>query len=610
MLLAIAITNCLMVNAQTVSVQSYGCTDTDATACIQKAIDSGADKVIVPYTGKTYFVKPIFTTQNNQEIIFEPGVILEAKKGEFKGQRDCLFNITNVKNITLIGYGATFRMQKTDYQNTALYPHSEWRHALNIDAKVGMPVENIVVKGLRLEKSGGDGILVGGISGYPSNLPIKPINVLLQDIICSDNHRQGISVTGAENLRIVNAVLIDTKGTPPQAGIDWEPDWNRLAEVSMQNCYIQNNTVSGLEMYLFRPAWKGPSDIKLTFDNCHVDSDNDKQGLALNIRHNNDSEGAMGTITFNDCSFRNKTNYSTLYIADKSALKAKVIFNRCFFEQTKANGKLIELETSEATLKNNITFGGIDFNDCIANDRFDRNAITFADNNGSGKGIRDINGKILVNNPYGGRASWGAVSQNIGLTITQNKSTPPDVSISSPSFLQRFESGQSYKFSANAFDTDIGTANGSGIEKVKFTIRKGDVEVAVSEDLSAPYEMTGTMTAWENGIYTLKAEAISKELKTMNLKVTAFEVMSKPVITNTENQNLLSKFLMYPNPANDKVTITNAPLGSEIKLLDLNGRELISQKATSENTELNVQALPQGLYMIKVGNVIQKLTVE
>lgn len=463
---------------------------------------------------------------------------------------------------------------------------------------------------MHIEKSGGDGILVGGISGYPSNLPIQPVNVLLQDIVCSDNHRQGISITGAENLRIVNAVLIDTKGTPPQAGIDWEPDWNRLTEVSMQNCYIQNNTVSGLEMYLFRPAWKGPSDIKLTFDNCHVDSDNDKQGLALNIRHNSDSEGALGSITFNDCSFRNKTNYSTLYLADIAASKAKIIFNRCLFEQTKANGKLIELETSDVALKDNITFGGIAFNNCIANDRYDRNTITFADNNGSGKGIRDIQGKLLVNNPFGARANWGSVTQNIGLAIIQNKSTAPDVSISAPTFLQKFEIGQSYKFIANAFDTHIGTANGTGIEKVKFTIRKGDVVVTESEDLTAPYEMTGTMVAWENGKYTLKVEAISKELKTMNLKVTAFEVMPKAGITSTEDKMSLVQYVIYPNPAQNQVTITNAPLGSEIKLLDLQGRAIISQKATSTTTEINLQALPQGLYLLKVGNSVHRLTVE
>jgi hypothetical protein len=105
--------------AQTVYVTDYGCSETDATYCIQKAIDSGADKVIIPNIGKTYFARPLYTTQENQEILFEPGVVLEAKKNEFKGIRDCLFNITNTRNITLIGYGATFKMQKADYQNSA-----------------------------------------------------------------------------------------------------------------------------------------------------------------------------------------------------------------------------------------------------------------------------------------------------------------------------------------------------------------------------------------------------------------------------------------------------------------------------------------------------------
>ena len=84
----------------------------------------------------------------------------------------------------------------------------------------------------------------------------------------------------------------------------------------------------------------------------------------------------------------------------------------------------------------------------------------------------------------------------------------------------------------------------------------------------------------------------------------------KENITSIEPDKNSNFVVIYPNPANLLVTISKAPLGTEIKLLDLQGRELISQKATSENTELNLQALPQGLYLLKVGNVIQNLTVE
>lgn len=84
----------------------------------------------------------------------------------------------------------------------------------------------------------------------------------------------------------------------------------------------------------------------------------------------------------------------------------------------------------------------------------------------------------------------------------------------------------------------------------------------------------------------------------------------KEVITDSKVREMANQIYIYPNPAQNLVTIAHAPIGSEIKLLDLQGRELISQKATSEITELNIQALPQGLYMLKVGNVKQKLTVE
>jgi len=421
--------------------KSFGFNVTDATPFLQKAFDSGADTVIVDYVGKDWIVTPLFV-KSNTVIIFEPGVVVMAKKGEFHGENDCLITISNASNISLLGYGATLRMRKSDYQGSS-YTKSEWRHTLNIQALVDKPVENITIKGLHFELSGGDGILVAGISGYPNHDPVQPKNIFIQDVVCDKNHRNAISVTGGENVKIVNAVMKETGGTPPQAGIDWEPDWERLVNVSMSNCLMYNNLVTGLMMYLYRPAWRGPSDISLTFNNCHVDSENGKQGIALNISKIDDTDGSAGNIIFNDCSFRNRTNYSSLYIEDKSALKARVTFNRCFMEQTNSSGNVIELLTENANTKDNMTFGGIDFNDCIINDRYNRNFLTFTDNVNTGKGIRDLKGSIVVNNPNGAKTSVGAVSQDISLQITENKSNPPQVNITSPLLLQKKEAGDS-----------------------------------------------------------------------------------------------------------------------------------------------------------------------
>ena len=503
--------------------QTFGYNQIDATTNIQDAINSSYDTIVVDYVGTDWIVKPLYA-KSNKVIIFQSGVVLMAKQGEFKEPRTSLFNITNVSNVTLLGYGAIFRMRKSEYQDVNLYTPSEWRHALDIQAYVGMPVENIVIKGIHFEKSGGDGICISGISGYPNSDPVHPKNILIQDVVCDDNHRQGISVTGGENVKIMNSVLQNTRGTAPEAGMDWEPDWERLVNVGMTNCYFFNNRIKGIEMYLYRPAWRGPKTISLTFDNCHVDSDNGVQGIALGISHVYDIGGSDGNIIFNDCSFRNKTIYSTASMTDKSALKARVTMNRCWFEQTNLNGNVISLETNEPTIKNEMTFGGIDFNDCIVNYKADKNFISFVDNSLTGKGIRDINGSVTVNNPISAKYDWGSVAQNVNLAVTHNKTTAPSVNFTQPTVLQKIMKGNTLSVNALASDSDVGTSNGAGISKVIFEVQYNNTKVFTTEVTTAPYSLQIPTDGWETGIYMVKAIAVSSYLNTKNITVIPVEI--------------------------------------------------------------------------------------
>jgi len=107
----------------------WGFNQEDSTDALQGAINSGASKVIVPYTGSAWIVRPI-NLVSNLELIFEPGVVVIAKKGEFKGKRDCLFETFDKNNITLTGYGATLSMRKADYMRMD-YAKSEYRNVLS-----------------------------------------------------------------------------------------------------------------------------------------------------------------------------------------------------------------------------------------------------------------------------------------------------------------------------------------------------------------------------------------------------------------------------------------------------------------------------------------------
>src|SRR5688572_2033662 len=94
----------------------WGFDPKDSTRFLQAAINSGAKTVIVSNMGADWIITPI-TLAGDQEIIFEPGVVVTAKPGEFHGTHDSLFRADSKTGITLIGYGATLRMQKADYQS-------------------------------------------------------------------------------------------------------------------------------------------------------------------------------------------------------------------------------------------------------------------------------------------------------------------------------------------------------------------------------------------------------------------------------------------------------------------------------------------------------------
>lgn len=73
--------------------------------------------------------------------------------------------------------------------------------------------------------------------------------------------------------------------------------------------------------------------------------------------------------------------------------------------------------------------------------------------------------------------------------------------------------------------------------------------------------------------------------------------------------NLEVDLLVYPNPTSGSITIEGLPTeGSVINVIDLNGRQLISIECLSEMTEINLDALAPGQYMIEVINNEQMIT--
>lgn len=129
----------------------WGFEKEDSTAALQAAIRSRVPRLIVGNMGAPWITDRL-TCVSDQEIVFEKGVEVVAKKGAFTGLTDSLFTLSCVTNVTLRGPGVTLRMRRADY-TAPPYARAEWRHLLSV-----MSYVNIRITGLTLAESGGDGI--------------------------------------------------------------------------------------------------------------------------------------------------------------------------------------------------------------------------------------------------------------------------------------------------------------------------------------------------------------------------------------------------------------------------------------------------------------------
>jgi polygalacturonase len=227
------------------SVKTYGAVGDgrhDDTAAIQAAINSlPSTGGIVTIPAGTYLIDTSkkINLRSNMLLKMDPAAILKAKSCSLI--RHYLLYVNGKSNVEIAGGQLVGDRDTHSYAGTSTH---EWGHGIQI-----LGSTRVTVRDLRVSKCTGDGVCIGG----------KSSDVVIGNIVSTNNRRQGLSITNCTNIKVYDSEFSYSKGTSPECGIDLEPDDGYyLSTVLIQNCRMNNNAKYGINI------WKRVSGVTIT----------------------------------------------------------------------------------------------------------------------------------------------------------------------------------------------------------------------------------------------------------------------------------------------------------------------------------------------------------
>jgi hypothetical protein len=146
--------------------------------------------------------------------------------------------------------------------------------------------------------------------------------------VCDGNHRQGLTLFSGENILVEDTVMSNTEGTPPQAGVDVEPDGPNECIINciFRNCLSTGNVGSGYEIYTPKLSASKSLPISLVFENCRTVGN--RTSLTVDGGNGKENDFATGSMVFRNCSFESSKG-NGISVGSTPAEAFDVIFENC-----------------------------------------------------------------------------------------------------------------------------------------------------------------------------------------------------------------------------------------------------------------------------------------
>ena len=211
----------------------------DDTAAFQAAINalpSSGGTVYVP--DGTYIIDTIksINMRSRTHLLMTSGAVLKAKSN--RAPRSYVILANKVSDVEISGG----RIVGDRYRH--LGTTGEWGHGIFIRG-----AQRVTIRDVHVSDCWGDGISLGAALVWQGT-PIDSKEVVIANVVCTNNRRQGLSSGRAHNVKIYDSEFSGSNGTAPECGIDIEPDIPGVAyKVHIENCLIRNNRRYGVLLY-------------------------------------------------------------------------------------------------------------------------------------------------------------------------------------------------------------------------------------------------------------------------------------------------------------------------------------------------------------------------
>lgn len=169
----------------------------------------------------------------NTVLALEPGVVLRDLGNLDPKER--LLNIRSTHHVKIIGWGAQLLADRAHYTT------GEQRHGVLICGS-----HHVTIEGLESSGHRGDGFYIGGPTAAAST------DIVLRGCKAGNNRRQGLSITSARRVYVVDSEFAETNGTAPEFGIDLEPNYptDVLDDINFLRVATRSNRGGRIAAYL------------------------------------------------------------------------------------------------------------------------------------------------------------------------------------------------------------------------------------------------------------------------------------------------------------------------------------------------------------------------